>query len=285
MKESRYFAPPSTAKLGAREYGWLGIPGSKSHEKKHHVGLDYIGVLDSPVTAVASGRVVMVVNAGPLDRGLGNTVVIQHAMASPTFSLYGHLNSVAPLATTGRYVVKGQRIGAMGKSGAGSNGIVHLHFELKQVNSLSNFMNSVGYTKEKSHPDTAGYFDPGNYFGIKKYDDLSLASANPSLAYVGAGLTSKPMISNPFSKPSVIDLRLQALTSSGDPIKELAAEYNNTVSGDRMGFKLATASHGLGAGTYQLELQYKAAGSTRWFVLPFGTAPNPWPWTVTRAPN
>ena len=101
------------------------------------------------------------------------------------------------------------------------------------------------------------------------------------MAKVGAGLVVKPIIFNPFSQASALDFRLRALSTSGQVVKELVSIFNQKTNlYGNVGFQLYAASHGLKAGSYKLELQYKAANSTTWFPLPSGTAANPWALTV-----
>lgn len=276
-QESRHFSKPTTANPGPRYYGWP-LNGSPV---RYHVGIDYIGTLNSAITAVGSGRVVTVIKAGPGDRGLGNTIIVQHAMPSPTFSLYGHLSSIDPQVAIGKYVTKGQLLGGMGSTGSGSNGIVHLHFEMKTLNSLGNNENTVGYSTKS--PSTVGYLNPSDYFGVKQYSDFNVTASNPSQARVGAGIIAKPTIENPFGQASVLDMRLQVLNSAGTWLKDLDTKYGVTMNySGSMGFTFSTAAHGLAAGSYRLQLVYKSASSTKWFVLPYGTAWNPWPITVIK---
>jgi murein DD-endopeptidase MepM/ murein hydrolase activator NlpD len=279
-QESRYFASFNAKPSGTRWYGVPYYAGSNSTAKTYHAGIDYTGSRGAAITAVGSGRVVSIYKSGLGDRGLGNSVIIQHAMSSPLFSLYGHLDSIDPVVTVGAYVSKGQRLGTMGSTGAGSNNIVHLHFEMKTINSLSNTSNvGVGYTTVP--PDQLGYRDPAKYFGVAQYGDFTLGMANPTTAKKGAGLIAKPTINNPFSQASKLDLKLQVLSTSGAVLKDLSFLYGQTISVPSMGFTFSTTSHGLAAGSYKLQVLYKAANSTTWFVLPFGTASNPWNLTVT----
>ena len=281
-QEARYFSNHNPRPSGSRHYAWYGLPGGNSTQSKFHAGVDYLGLRGDPITSVGSGRVVSTFRAGLGDRGLGNTVIIQHASSSPLFSLYGHLDTIDPMVFVGRYVTKGQRLGTMGSTGSGSNNIVHLHFEFKTANTLASVPDvGVGYTTK--HPDGYGYRNPANYFGVAQYGDFTLSSANPTQARVGAGLVAKPMIHHPFSQPSALDLRLEVLTTTGTPIRTLSTLTNQNFSMiGALGVTMSTSSHGLSAGTYRLRLQYKSASSTSWFVLPFGTASNPWSLTVTR---
>lgn len=105
--------------------------------------------VDTPVYAIAPGKVVYAQNAG---RGWGNVVITAHADPRPTnqsrtiYSLYGHLNRID--------VVKDQQITnwttTVGKSGSEGSG-PHLHWELITG---SNVRPGPGYTNSIFNADT-----------------------------------------------------------------------------------------------------------------------------------
>jgi hypothetical protein len=97
----------------------------------YHNGVDYHVGYQAAVHAVASG---MVFTIGNDSAGYGHYIVLQHELPETgevVYSLYAHLDS-APIPSAGQSVEKGQVIGYEGESGMGSNGIVHLHFELRR---------------------------------------------------------------------------------------------------------------------------------------------------------
>ena len=64
--------------------------------------------------------------------GFGNYVAVEHTLTngSKLYSFYAHLYSTS--VTVGSQVTKETPVGIMGKTGVGSNNIVHLHFEIRK---------------------------------------------------------------------------------------------------------------------------------------------------------
>jgi peptidoglycan hydrolase-like protein with peptidoglycan-binding domain len=87
-----------------------------------HPGLDYPAPAGTRVSAAGRGRVVF---AGWDSGGYGNLVVIEHPQG--VRSMYAHLSRI--LVGTGRYVVAGTPVGAVGATGLATG--PHLHFELR----------------------------------------------------------------------------------------------------------------------------------------------------------
>lgn len=112
---------------------------SKAIAGKFHTGSDYYNS-DLKVLASNCGTVVAMYYDGSGDRGLGNTLIIKHNIADggTAYSLYGHLASFESGIGQNSKVKRGQKIGTMGKSGAGSGDIVHLHYEIKRSGILGN---------------------------------------------------------------------------------------------------------------------------------------------------
>ena len=96
-----------------------------------HKGLD-IGARYENVYASASGYAYNLENPG----GYGHYIMIVHGDGYIT--LYGHLNSYN--ISYGQYVKQGQVIAQSGNSGSSQG--AHLHFEIRKVNSLSNYFSS-----------------------------------------------------------------------------------------------------------------------------------------------
>ena len=90
--------------------------------RRFHTGIDYPAAKGTPVTAAASGLVII---AGWSVGGWGRLVTIEHS--SGTRTLYAHLSRVG--VRPGQRVEAGQRIGRVGASG-GATG-PHLHFEVQ----------------------------------------------------------------------------------------------------------------------------------------------------------
>ncbi len=86
-----------------------------------HAGIDLDGDTGDTVFAAGSGTVVFAGGRG----GYGNCVIVDHGGGMAT--LYAHLDSIA--VRSGTSVVQGQRVGAVGSTGASTG--PHLHFEVR----------------------------------------------------------------------------------------------------------------------------------------------------------
>ena len=102
--------------------------GMKRRWGRWHKGID-IGASYESVYASASGYAYNAYDSG----GYGNYIMIFHGSGYVT--LYGHLSSSH--VSNGQYVSQGQVIATSGNTG-GSNG-PHLHFEIRQANSIADF--------------------------------------------------------------------------------------------------------------------------------------------------
>lgn len=90
-----------------------------------HYGIDMAAMKGTPVKAAAAGTVIQ----AQYVPGYGNNVLIQHNKYYRT--RYAHLNRIH--VTTGQIVTQGQKIGAVGDSGAvrkSGRDASHLHFEI-----------------------------------------------------------------------------------------------------------------------------------------------------------
>ena len=108
-----------------------------------HVGLDFSGEKNTPVSAVADG----IITKNYFDYEHGYTVEIEHD--DKLVSIYRNLSS-DKMAQVGQVVRQGDVIGAMGDSGISENHLpYHLHFELQQdgvsVNPRDYFETSMEY--------------------------------------------------------------------------------------------------------------------------------------------
>ncbi|MDD5729866.1 MAG: M23 family metallopeptidase [Candidatus Omnitrophica bacterium] len=99
---------------------------SRRNGGRMHNGIDLQAGIGSPVYACRSGR------AGTFTQknGMGNYIILRHAGGIST--LYGHLSSVE--VKDGSFVVQGQTIGKVGKTGNANHPDIapHLHFEIKK---------------------------------------------------------------------------------------------------------------------------------------------------------
>ena len=151
----------------------------------YHTGVDYSSSSTS-IYASASGTIVtMQINGegcsgcsspgqGCLDHGLGNTIILRHQLEGGgyIYSLYAHLSAFASGISLGDCVDKGQVIGSMGGTGYGCGDYwaTHLHFEIKDSDTLSNPSGTGtywGYTP--SSADYYGYHNPLTYIDNDGY--------------------------------------------------------------------------------------------------------------------
>lgn len=89
---------------------------------RRHEAMDVKCPNGGPVAAPLAGRVTQ---AGPGQRGYGNSVTIDHG--DGITSLLPHLSGVD--AAVGQWVTQGQVVGRVGQTGNAST--PHLHFELR----------------------------------------------------------------------------------------------------------------------------------------------------------
>jgi len=132
---------------------------------------------------------------------VGNTIIIDHNNGKGPFTLYAHLesfderfqNQSGYIKSGYIKIEKGDRIGKMGKTGcehlAEPCG-VHLHFEIKQKNSLGNLDDDLGpkwgYHPEK--PNLAGYLNPYPYLEsgfVKGYHPRVVKISNDQIIRTG----------------------------------------------------------------------------------------------------
>jgi len=104
---------PESSGFGVRLDPFTGRPA-------FHSGLDFSGVLYTPVLATGPGVVSF---TGPR-AGYGNTIEIDHGKGLKT--RYAHLQAIA--VRPGQRVAVGQRIGGMGSTGRSTG--PHLHYEV-----------------------------------------------------------------------------------------------------------------------------------------------------------
>ena len=88
---------------------------------KMHTGIDVPAPIGTPITSFDDGKVIF----SGVQRGYGNTVMIQHTDGKVT--LYAHNSQ--NLVSVGQTVTKGQAIAKMGSTGNSTGS--HLHFEIR----------------------------------------------------------------------------------------------------------------------------------------------------------
>jgi murein DD-endopeptidase MepM/ murein hydrolase activator NlpD len=92
--------------------------------QKAHLGVDYAAPTGTPIRTIGDGRVVFAGWQG----GYGNVIEIEHKGRQST--LYAHLSRID--VRKGQLVTQGQRLGAVGSTGASTG--PHLHFEFRTNN-------------------------------------------------------------------------------------------------------------------------------------------------------
>ncbi|WP_296226295.1 M23 family metallopeptidase [Ralstonia sp. UBA689] len=123
LLNKRFTTPVKRARLtspfGMRTHPITGVPHG-------HSGTDFAAPIGTPVGAAAPGIVRFV----GTERGYGKHVVVNHADGYST--LYAHLSAFAPGIRAGAKVARGQKLGAVGKTGMATG--PHLHFEVRVDN-------------------------------------------------------------------------------------------------------------------------------------------------------
>ncbi len=95
----------------------------KNYRGKKHFGIDLAARKNTPIFSAEQGKVIY---AGSGFSGYGQMLIIEHNNNWAT--LYSHFSQIK--VRQGDWVVKGQRIGLMGKTGNATG--VHLHFEVRR---------------------------------------------------------------------------------------------------------------------------------------------------------
>jgi murein DD-endopeptidase MepM/ murein hydrolase activator NlpD len=90
---------------------------------ENHIGVDFAAPKDTPVLAVADGKVVFAANYA----GYGNLIILEHPGGYTTH--YGHLNAFDESTIVGSLVHRGQVIGYVGSTGLSTG--YHLHYEIR----------------------------------------------------------------------------------------------------------------------------------------------------------
>jgi murein DD-endopeptidase MepM/ murein hydrolase activator NlpD len=123
------FLAPNAGRMSTI-YGVRRYYNGKFAEDYYHRGLDYAGAAGSPVIAPAAGRVALVGTVSQGFRVHGNVIGIDHGQG--VTSIFMHLSRID--VKEGDLVKAGQKIGAVGATGASTG--PHLHWGL-YVNGLS----------------------------------------------------------------------------------------------------------------------------------------------------
>jgi lysostaphin len=126
---SGVFLKPNAGRMSTK-FGVRRYYNGKFAEDYYHRGLDYAGATGSPVIAPAAGRVALVGTVSQGFRVHGNVIGIDHGQG--VTSIFMHLSRIN--VQEGDLVKAGQKIGAVGATGASTG--PHLHWGL-YVNGLS----------------------------------------------------------------------------------------------------------------------------------------------------
>ena len=142
----------------AQDFGeWNGDYGG------YHLGEDWNGEgggdtdFGDPVYAVSNGKVVYARDAGA---GWGNVIIINHTVpdGSTVQSMYAHLRYGSLLVSEGNIVLRGTKIGEIGKGYNDNEYWAHLHFEMRFPTCPSWGRPGSGYSL-----DLTGRTDPSNF--------------------------------------------------------------------------------------------------------------------------
>jgi len=114
-----YLSSPLEFSRVSSGYGMRFHPISGVH--KAHLGVDYAAPTGTPVRTIGDG----VVSFAGWQGGYGNVIIIQHKDRQST--LYAHLSRID--VRKGQKVSQGDRVGAVGSTGASTG--PHLHFEFR----------------------------------------------------------------------------------------------------------------------------------------------------------
>jgi len=133
---------------------------------RQHVGDDIIAKLDSPVYAIADGRVgridrkADIINSKGQIENYSHIYIIHETSNRIKFTaVYGHCKAVSTL-NVDDYVVAGERIGFIKKCGSP----VHLHFGINQTdNLLTDSTNGWGRISTLSNDYQLGWRSPSNF--------------------------------------------------------------------------------------------------------------------------
>ena len=106
-----------------------------SASRNAHLGIDLCPNGDNNIYAAASGTV----KKTGYNNANGNFIIIQHTISGKTvYSFYAHLKSIS--TSNNKKVSVGEKIGVVGHTGTGGNGVNHLHFAF-----VNSYWKSGGY--------------------------------------------------------------------------------------------------------------------------------------------
>jgi murein DD-endopeptidase MepM/ murein hydrolase activator NlpD len=261
-------SPNGTYSLG----GWFhsGIDFGRGDNEGGNTGLAYSG---KEVKATGSGRV-MYVSYGD-NNGYGTTVVIAHKQGSKNiYSLYAHLASTN--VSVNQYVTKEYKIGTIGKTGSGSCGGYHLHFELLGITNDILQTNYHGEGKFQYKDGANAYYylekfynNPNTYFSFVPYNDIAFNQSLPT-SLKKSGVNLNLSFKSPFKSDCYIDIRLALYRASdGVYLGTIAEQFNKKIIEGTQNVSFYKQSLSSAVGTnYQLRLQYKVPGSSNWVLMP-----------------
>ena len=176
--------PPLSISLGFGE-SWDGHKG--------HLGEDYAKPENTPVYAVANGKVV---NRLDEDPSWGNAIIIEHKLIDGRiiYSQYAHLNQI--LVNVNQTVTRGQKIGLVGKTGFATG--YHLHFEIKSANIFGPGYTGFDFSGDQITYNGVTYYKPSTFIDSRctiplagdwngyGYDETGTYNTNTSTFYLGS---------------------------------------------------------------------------------------------------
>jgi murein DD-endopeptidase MepM/ murein hydrolase activator NlpD len=184
--KAAFYQPTAEGSVQSGMFGCVRRGGARFHEGVDIRCLrwDKRGEPLDEVRAVAEGTVAFI-NAKPGLSNYGRYVLLAHRWDGvAVYTLYAHLAAVALELKTSQSVVKGQRLGMLGRSTNTKEGIPrersHLHFE---VDFLLNTNFQVWYPKRDPKAPPFGNFNGLNLYGLDPAALLLAAGSNPKLNF------------------------------------------------------------------------------------------------------
>lgn len=273
--DNRYFAAPVSDSGYYRQY-------AARVGNTLHTGRDFDDTKSTAIKAVGTGRIVAKYYTGGGDHGLGNTLLVVHPVEglgfTPVYSMYSHLAGFSAGTNIGAFVTKGQQLGVMGMTGSGSNSIIHLHFEFKTTNTLSDLSGTRwGYIPDTFVDDytelaNAGYRNPtALFFNTQiKYSDFRMTNALPRFAYRSNLFFWTATFQNPFQSAALVDFRLLLVGLDGVTVGTIGTVNGvNVQPGVNPSISFSKPYFLSPAGSYKIRLEHRgSAVGGNWTTTP-----------------
>lgn len=202
------------------------------HTRRLHGGQDLGAPLNTPIMAIADGKV----RAAGRSAGFGNWIVIDHNIDGKKYSsVYGHMYDNGVLVKVGDTVTKGQKIGKVGSNGWSTG--PHLHIEI---------------------------WESGRLDGGHRIDPMAFLKAHHSTSTTGGDATcNNDQLSASLTGVGSANAMLQA------GVKMIGTPYSwggGTLNGPGMGFGSGAGIRGFDCSSLVRYMAYQGTGKS--LVLP-----------------